>query len=353
MKLSVRPFYLVALLIALFGIAMPASAGAYIYWGSGGSSDLIGRANNDGEGVEQSFITDGEGHAPIALDSSHIYYTGQKGGLRANLDGTEQIATGLSAFQEVAAVDNGHIYWVVGTSGIGRANLDGSDPEPEFITEIGAAVESGGIAAYNGYLYWANYSGGFGATIGRANLATKVVESEFTEEFPEAGGPRGIAVDADGVFWTDNPSGGTNKIGHVGLLGGKANLDYIPGAHVGVAGIAVQGSDLYWESYNASEATIAHAELVLAETGDSHAAVVNENFIELGNSDNEWLAVNSATSPPPPPPPPPPPGGNPAPTPGPIGPKPLKCKKGFKKQTVKGKAKCLKVKHHKRHHAHH
>jgi hypothetical protein len=44
----------------------------------------------------------------------------------------------------------------------------------------------------------------------------------------------------------------------------------------------------------------------------------------------------------PPPPPPPPPGEE--------KPKPLKCKKGFKKKTVKGKAKCVKVKKHQKRH---
>jgi hypothetical protein len=48
-------------------------------------------------------------------------------------------------------------------------------------------------------------------------------------------------------------------------------------------------------------------------------------------------ATDPALCPPPPPPPPP------------NNPKPLKCKKGFKKKTVKGKAKCVKVKKHKKH----
>ncbi|HVO54728.1 MAG TPA: carboxypeptidase regulatory-like domain-containing protein [Solirubrobacterales bacterium] len=42
-------------------------------------------------------------------------------------------------------------------------------------------------------------------------------------------------------------------------------------------------------------------------------------------------------------------GGSATPKPKPLSPKPLRCKRGFKKKTVKGKAKCVKVKRHRKH----
>ena len=72
------------------------------------------------------------------------------------------------------AVDAQHIYWAYYpaqfTGAIGRANLDGSDLDPGFITGTSNIT---GVAADARYLYWANYANYAGPTdssIGRANL---------------------------------------------------------------------------------------------------------------------------------------------------------------------------------------
>lgn len=308
--------------LALACMAIPSSASAYVFWNSNGGS--IGRADNDGGNVNQSFILGAEGAEPLAVDSTHLYYTtdeeSQMGGIlevvRTNLDGGE--ATPLpEGFQGQngegpGALDAGHLYFVDST-GIGRAGLDGGDPEPEFI-DLGSGAEIGGIAVYAGFVYWTNYDGGFGHEIGRANLGTRVAEEQYIdfEETAEAAGPRAIAVDAAGIFWTlepafDGPYQG--NIAHAGF-GGAPDLDQIAGANAEPAsGLAIDGSDLYWFDYEEGFGT----SLALAVVGGSDS-VLNRHLVDhVGNG---WLAANSAG--PPPTPPPPPPSATPGPVPGPA-----------------------------------
>jgi virginiamycin B lyase len=370
MKHRAHSFYLVGLLVALIAVALPASAGAYIYWGnSSGADHRIGRANLDGSEVNESLIGNyGGGQTPLAVDATHLFYAGPLFDMRSNLDGGEAVKLGTPVIEEEeefppegidgapAAVDGEHFYWASSsTEYIGRAKLDGSDPEPEFLNIGGAEALAGGIAVYGNYIYWAAFAGGTGYTIGRADLATKlpVAENEFIE-IPEEkgapGAPKGIAVDENGIYWTEIEEFDSSipaTIGHAGLDGGSATPNYFAGANVGYAGgIAASDGFVYWDSFDENGATIARG----ATTS------FDEHFIHLPHTNPGWLAVNSATSPPPPPPPPPPAGGHSAPSPHPIVSVPsLKCKRGFKRQTVNGKAKCVKVKKHhkKRHHAQH
>ena len=68
------------------GIAVNRS---YIYW-AGDTTNGISRANLNGTGVNQSFITGAATTDGIAVDSSHIYWTLPGPGriARANLDGS-------------------------------------------------------------------------------------------------------------------------------------------------------------------------------------------------------------------------------------------------------------------------
>ena len=293
-------------------MAVPASAGAYVFWNTNGGGS-IGRADNDGSDADQNFITGAESAAPLAVDSTHLYYTtdheSQMGGIldvaRTNLDGGEAtlLPEGFlgQSGEGIGAVDADHVYWVDGT-GIGRAKLDGSDREPEFL-EVGGSAEFGGIAIYSGFVYWTDYEGGFGHEIGRANLSSKLIESQYVDfEVPEASGPRAIAVDAAGIFWTMEPAfDGTfaGDISHAGF-GGTATLNEIPGVSAEPAsGLAIEGSDLYWFDFEEGFGTsLAHA--VVAGSGSS----VNRHLVNhVGNG---WLAVSSAGPSAVPGPPPPP-----------------------------------------------
>jgi virginiamycin B lyase len=84
----------------------------HVYW-TNLDADTIGRANLDGTGVNQSFITGASDPAGVAVDATHVYWsnagtdTGTIG--RANLDGTganQSFITGASGPAGVA-VDAG------------------------------------------------------------------------------------------------------------------------------------------------------------------------------------------------------------------------------------------------------
>src|SRR5262249_4411359 len=66
------------------------------------------------------------------------------------------------------AVDGTHIYWANNSAfTIGRANLDGTGVNQNFITDAGADVRSVAVDATS--IYWAEYNG----SIRRANLMVR------------------------------------------------------------------------------------------------------------------------------------------------------------------------------------
>ncbi|HUI28484.1 MAG TPA: hypothetical protein VL403_20570, partial [Candidatus Kryptonia bacterium] len=69
---------------------------------------------------------------------------------------------------------------------LGRANLDGTDPMPNFISGLNGPC---GVAVAGGFIYWANSTGG---PIGRATVDGMNVENAFV---PTGASPCGVAVD--------------------------------------------------------------------------------------------------------------------------------------------------------------
>ena len=110
----------------------------HVYWANNGAG-TIGRANLDGTGANQGFISGADGPFGVAVDSGHVYWTNFNTGTigRANLDGTaanQGFITGAGPSFAVA-VDAGHVYWTgFDTNAIGRANLDGTGANPGFIS---------------------------------------------------------------------------------------------------------------------------------------------------------------------------------------------------------------------------
>ena len=115
---------------------LSASADAYLYWANGGM-DTIGRANLDGTGVNQSFITGAGNPGGVAVDADHVYWAnGGSGHDRPRQPRRHAASTRASSPAPTpagVAVDAGHVYWAnAGTGTIGRANLDGTGVEPEL-----------------------------------------------------------------------------------------------------------------------------------------------------------------------------------------------------------------------------
>src|SRR5437763_16146924 len=107
-------------LALVLSLALAPSSHAFIYWTRLGATP-IGRANNDGSGVNRNFIK-------------------------------------AARYPEDITVDGSHVYWADYASGAsGRADLDGSAPDPAFIATAGHRPE--GLAVDSGHGHWTSADG--------------------------------------------------------------------------------------------------------------------------------------------------------------------------------------------------
>ncbi len=157
--------------LTLAVLAIAARAEAYVYWGEPPTPRVfttfgsVYRADLDGTGAQ--FLTEAGMHPlGVAVDGAHLYWAGPPGTIaRANLDGTgvnQSFITDLNPPPGSPiyglAVDGAHVYWTSADAGtIGRANLDGTGVDQSFIagasdptgwrstapTFTGAALSSG------------------------------------------------------------------------------------------------------------------------------------------------------------------------------------------------------------------
>ena len=149
-------------------ITAAAVAGNYIYW-LNSSGSAIGRANLDGSAENDSFITLPSGSirsdSRLAVSGSYLYWTAPSAIGRADLGAQSADATWLTLPANPAgvAVAGGHIYWDMGVdyntapcvsscSWIGRANIDGTQPDNALI-DAGGANQLAGMAADATHLY--------------------------------------------------------------------------------------------------------------------------------------------------------------------------------------------------------
>jgi hypothetical protein len=95
------------------------------------------------------------------------------------------------------------VYWADGTSTIGRANLDGTGADINFIADAGEAPV--GVAVDAAHVYWANQGMLLDSvttgTIGRANLDGTGADNRFITGADDStrsrsASPSGVAVDA-------------------------------------------------------------------------------------------------------------------------------------------------------------
>lgn len=279
------------------------SARAFIYWADT-QQQRIGRANNDGSGIDNHFIATGVLPFAVAVDASHIYWVNQESNSigRANIDGTgvdNNFITGVTKPTGLA-VNASSIFWSTIGGPIGRANINGSNKNTSFIS---GPVLSCGVAVDSGHLYWVDDATGAPAYIGRASLDGFNVEGTFVT-IPGTSFPCGLAVDAANVFWSEPgvflPNG--TRIGRANKSTGLgADPSYIGDANA-PCGITVFGAQLYWA--NAATNTIGRA--------NTDATGVTQSYFNPGGSELCGIALDSLSSPPPPPPPaPPPPVGSP------------------------------------------
>jgi hypothetical protein len=176
---------------------------AHVFWAEYRGN--IGRAKLDGSGVQSNFIgpyvAGGDAPPALAVGGGHVYWTssqairGCPGGIgRARVDGSEiePVFIGLCDPTGVA-VNRGHVYWSR-FGEIGRANPDGSEPET-LIAMPGALT---GVAVYRGHVYFTRRWAG---AIGRANLDGSSVEPNF---ITNAHCAAGLAVGGGGIYWSND-----------------------------------------------------------------------------------------------------------------------------------------------------
>ena len=105
----------------------------------------------------------------------------------------------ISAGTDGVAVDSSHIYWSnhLTTFTIGRASIDGTNPDPDFITGVDATA----VAVNDRFIYWTNNS------ITRFDRTRAHRRHGGQPNFiPDLVNVEGIAVDDKHIYWTN---GGT------------------------------------------------------------------------------------------------------------------------------------------------
>lgn len=248
-----------ALLAAIGLLALPPLANAnFVYWANTGTGNSIGRAKINGTGLNNAFIGGLNNVHGVAVDSKFIYWTQGSGATstigRANLDGSSPNADFIpnsgalnfapAAPQSAIAVTGSAIYWTNSTT-VGRANLDGSSPTSPIVNPGGDPLC--GAAADPNFVYWLD--AGLGQTIGRAGPDGSGPTFNFV---PGVSGSCGVAVDPSFIYW-----GSTSRsVGRAPIGGGSPNNDFIPNAAPAgatVCGVAVNSQFAFWGNSGPSD----------------------------------------------------------------------------------------------------
>jgi hypothetical protein len=262
------------------------TAQAYVYWGDY-QAGTIGRAANDGTGVDNGFIDTGGNPSAVAVDQTHIYWTNESAGTigRANIDGTEVEPSFIKGIKEpdAIAVNSSSIYWAsIGGHEIGRANLNGTGADLGLVTGAGVPC---GLTVDSGHIYWGNF--GTPSYMGRASLTGSAPESQWVGLGTDI--PCGLAVNSANVFFADTGFLGhaLHEIGRVNLIGTPTAQFSIIGDAEGPCGMTIFGSQLYWT--NQGNGTIGVA--------NTDATGVDESLITTGAVEPCGVAVDSLSPP--------------------------------------------------------
>lgn len=265
-------------------VAVTAQAQGALYIGSVG----IDRSNLDGSVFQSEFVdTENGGICAIAVDAEHIYwsdfYESTIG--RANLDGTDVendfISLPEGQYPCGLAVDSNFIYWANrATDTIARARLDGSDLDRFFIrTEpypCGVAVDEASV-------YWSSETE---HDIWRTDIAGLGGPELVIDE--AEGDPCGIALEGNHLYWANGAGG---AIGRANLDGSEALPKLITGLRYPVS-LAIEAGHLYWVNAPADDRSVGRSNL--------DGSDVVKDFIP--GRDFFALAADSVVVPPPPPP---------------------------------------------------
>lgn len=200
-----------------------AANSSYIYWTKSGvaSAATIGRIKVDGTGEEPNFIPGpaSGSRLGVAVNTDYIYWINASGSIgRANIDGTgvdDAFVTVATGANNIALSDS-HIYWTDG-GGVSRVQLDGQNLEEDIVAASGAF----GIVTDANYLYWSNFANGSGTTIGRAGLDGSASNPNFITGLS---GPSGLNISSGYIHWGNF---GTRTVGRAAIDGTGANAAWL------------------------------------------------------------------------------------------------------------------------------
>jgi hypothetical protein len=218
------------------GVCGVAVTDSFIFWGNdnAGSGTSIGRANIDGSSPSQTFVTSANGPCVGDTDATYVYWSNLNDDTLGRA--TFNASTVNPAFVNPAsdlpcgvAVNPTDVYWAnqLGDA-IGRALISGANPNPTFLP-LSATSNPCGVAVNSAHIYWGEFDNG---TIGRANLDGSGLKENFISGL---GKPCGVAVTDTHIYWSDSS---TSTIGRANLDGTGVNPSFITGA-IGPCGVAV------------------------------------------------------------------------------------------------------------------
>jgi hypothetical protein len=135
------------------------------------------------------------------------------------------VLAGMVAMVAIPTTASAYIYWPhnrapASDGAIGRANVDGSAPNPSLVTGTDAVAA---VAVSGTHVYWTHFTPGATGSIGRANLDGSDADRNFITGLNR---PRGIAIEGTHIYWTDF---GRSSIGRANLDGSGVNQDFIKG----------------------------------------------------------------------------------------------------------------------------
>jgi len=224
-------------------IAPPHAHGNFVYWANSTDPGSIGRAKINGTGANNNLITGLNQPSAVAVDSKFLYWA--EGGTnrigRANLDGSNPnpnfITTGVTNPLGLAVTASSGIYWVnrIGGDTVGHADIDGGNPVGTFFST--GSIDVCGLAADQSFVYWLNTSGSL--RIGRAALSGAGPDPDF---IIVSGAGCGVAVDSSFLYW----DAGGSSVGRAPVGGGASNDAFVPAAATDVCGVAVNSQYIFW-----------------------------------------------------------------------------------------------------------
>lgn len=286
-----------------------------IYFTEVGSGQLYLRRNPTAP--QSAVVTNGKGEEECTEEGKactiHVSASHKENGI--SLDGKDPAGPQPAAFQ-AATADGGEAFFTSPEKLTNDANTGPEQPLAQIERDdlAGGSVETPsfipehavGVTVDSSHVYWANPKAG---TIGRADLDGKNVvpafitpgSVKFEFQFEVRPGvfeprdetiesePRYVAVDAGHVYWTntgrsDSQFGAVDKEGTIGraeINGAKASIEpaFIRGAS-NPQGIAVNASHIYWANAGRTDETRTIARAAIG------GGEVKEGFHEVGG--NEW-----------------------------------------------------------------